>query len=143
MGKKIHLSIEDIKARIGKLSDEVELEENKANKTKRKRLYHQLANLRKALEDPDNHVVDPTEETNKIQVEKEKRIKKKLDKKKEIVTQIKKEKRHQKRCLKCGSRDHLLSECPTVLTKHKVEEKVGFCFKCGSKDHNHRECSEK
>ena len=71
-------------------------------------------------------------------MQKEKRIKKKVDKKKEIVTQVKKEKRHQKRCLKCGSRDHLLSDCPTAINKKNVNEKSGFCFKCGSKDHNHR-----
>lgn len=50
MGKKIHLSINGIKERIQQLSNEVQLEEIKTNKTKRKRLYHQLASYKKALD---------------------------------------------------------------------------------------------
>lgn len=51
------------------------------------------------------------EEMNRIREDKEKRIQKKLDKKKKEILARKKEKRYQKRCLKCGSREHLLGEC--------------------------------
>lgn len=50
----------------------------KQNKTKRKRLYHELAQLKKALEDPENNVVDPDEKLEKEQKDKEKRVQKKI-----------------------------------------------------------------
>lgn len=52
MVKKIHLSLNEVEDKIEKLTQSIELEETKANKTKRKRLYHQLANLRKAINEP-------------------------------------------------------------------------------------------
>lgn len=59
MGKKIHLSIEEIKQKITKLEIEKNLQETKDNKTKRKRIYSQLAKLQKALDAPEEMVVDP------------------------------------------------------------------------------------
>jgi hypothetical protein len=41
-----------------------------------------LAQLKKAIEDPENKVVDPEEEMLKVQMDKEKRIQKKIEKKK-------------------------------------------------------------
>jgi zinc finger CCHC domain-containing protein 9 len=79
-------------------------------------------------------VVDPEEERAKTEAERNKRIEKKLGKKQQTMTELKNWKRHQKRCLKCGSREHLLSECPTT--------KGGFCYKCGSQDHSHNDCEK-
>lgn len=47
--KKIHLTLHDAKARIQKLMSEINTEDVKNSKTKRKRLYHQLAQLNKAI----------------------------------------------------------------------------------------------
>jgi len=52
MGKKVHLSVDDIKEKIAKLELEKLSEECKTNKTKRKRIYAQLAKLQKALGAP-------------------------------------------------------------------------------------------
>lgn len=67
-------------------------------------------------------------------MDKQKRIHKKLARKKEADNYLKNQKRHQKRCLKCGSREHLMGECP--------HNKGGFCYKCGSQDHMHTECDK-
>ena len=53
MGKKIHLSLEDIQAKIEKLEYEKSDPVVKANKTKLKRVYSQLAKLKKAVDDPE------------------------------------------------------------------------------------------
>lgn len=74
MVKKIHLSLEDIKQKIHKLEVEKMLEEVQKNKTKRKRIYAQLAKLQKALEAPEEHVVDPEEEQARLESEKNRRI---------------------------------------------------------------------
>ena len=79
-------------------------EEVQQNKTKRRRIYAQLAQLQKALDNPDERVVDPEEERQKTEQERSKRIDKKLGKKQQAMTELKNWKRHQKRCLKCGSR---------------------------------------
>lgn len=52
MVKKIHLSQEGIKERIRKLEIEKMTKEVQINKTKRKRIYTQLAKLQKALDNP-------------------------------------------------------------------------------------------
>ncbi len=49
-------------------------EEVKNNKTKRKRIYAQLAKLQKALQVPEDYVVDPEEERQRLEEEKNKRI---------------------------------------------------------------------
>lgn len=134
MVKKIHLSLEEIKAKIERLEAEKLDPAVQDNKTKRKRIYAQLAKLQKALTDPEDRVVDPVMEKEKIELDKTRRIEKKLAKKEETIRYEKNKKRHQKRCLKCGSREHLLADCPTV--------KVGFCYKCGSQDHSHKECEK-
>ena len=59
MGKKIHLSIDDIRTKIAVLEQEKNDPATQTNKTKRKRVYTQLAKLEKALKDPEEHVVDP------------------------------------------------------------------------------------
>jgi len=53
MGKKVHLSVDDIKEKIAKLELEKVSEDCKTNKTKRKRIYAQLAKLQKALGAPE------------------------------------------------------------------------------------------
>ena len=45
MVKKIHLTVEDIQTKIRKLEVEKQTEEFQTNKTKRKRIYEQLAKL--------------------------------------------------------------------------------------------------
>ena len=45
MGKKIHLSIEAIQQKITKLEQEKQSKDVQNNKTKRKRVYAQLAKL--------------------------------------------------------------------------------------------------
>ena len=52
MGKKVHLSVEEIRSKIEKLEQEKSDPSTQANKTKRKRVYAQLAKLQKALQDP-------------------------------------------------------------------------------------------
>jgi predicted nuclease with TOPRIM domain len=52
MVKKIHLSVEEIKEKIAKLEVEKSTLETVQNKTKRKRIYTQLAKLQKALGNP-------------------------------------------------------------------------------------------
>jgi hypothetical protein len=64
---------------------------------------HQLAQLQKALEDPER-IVDPEESKKKKEDEEKRRVEKKLQKKQELLHSLKNQKRHQKRCLKCGSR---------------------------------------
>ena len=59
MVKKIHLSLQEIQQKIAKLEEEKVTEEVKNNKTKRKRIYAQLAKLQKALQVPQDYVVDP------------------------------------------------------------------------------------
>lgn len=59
MVKKIHLSLEEIQEKISRLEVEKTKEEVQNNKTKRKRIYAQLAKLQKALTDPNDLVVDP------------------------------------------------------------------------------------
>jgi len=59
MGKMIHLTIEGIKDRIRKLEIEKMTKDVMDNKTKRKRIYSQLAKLQKALENPEELTVDP------------------------------------------------------------------------------------
>lgn len=63
-----------------------------------------------------------------------KRIDKKLALKQDHLRELKNLKRHQKKCLKCASRDHLLSDCP--------QTKASFCYKCGSQEHSHKECEQ-
>ena len=53
MGKKVHLSIEAIQAKIEKLEQEKKSKEVLCNKTKRKRIYAELAKLAKALKEPE------------------------------------------------------------------------------------------
>jgi hypothetical protein len=48
------------------LTEELQTGEAKTNKTKRRRLYHQLAQLTKALNDPENLTIDPEAERLKI-----------------------------------------------------------------------------
>jgi uncharacterized small protein (DUF1192 family) len=52
MVKKIHLSVEEIQEKIAKLEAEKGNTESMQNKTKRKRIYAQLAKLQKALGNP-------------------------------------------------------------------------------------------
>jgi hypothetical protein len=59
MVKKVHLSQEEIAEKIEKLEKEKETEEFKNNKSKRKRVYQQLALYKKAIVDPNSYVVDP------------------------------------------------------------------------------------
>lgn len=73
MVKKVHLSLEEIQERISKLEEEKGKEEVQQNKTKRKRIYAQLAKLQKALSDPEL-MVDPQEERARVEEEKQKRI---------------------------------------------------------------------
>ena len=53
MGKKVHLSMEAIQAKIEKLEQEKKSKEVLSNKTKRKRIYAELAKLAKALKEPE------------------------------------------------------------------------------------------
>jgi hypothetical protein len=62
MGKKIHLSVEEIRQKIAKLEIDKMTEEVQKNKTKRKRVFAQLAKLQKALVAPSELAVDPREE---------------------------------------------------------------------------------
>lgn len=59
MVKKVHLSLEEIKQKIAKLEVEKMTLEVQQNKTKRKRIYAQLAKLQKALTSPEELVVNP------------------------------------------------------------------------------------
>lgn len=59
MVKKVHLSLEEIQQKIAKLEAEKDTEEVQQNKTKRKRIYAQLAKLKKAVSAPEELVVDP------------------------------------------------------------------------------------
>lgn len=63
--KRIHLSLKDTKLKIDKLLVEIEKEEVKNSKTKRKRLYHQLAQLKKAVQNPNLYLIDPEYEKKK------------------------------------------------------------------------------
>jgi hypothetical protein len=74
MVKKIHLSQEEIKEKISRLEIEKAKEDVQANKTKRKRIYQQLAKLQKALEDPVQLTVDPNEINQKIEADRQKRV---------------------------------------------------------------------
>jgi hypothetical protein len=62
MGKKIHLSVEEIRQKIAKLEIDKMTEEVQKNKTKRKRIFAQLAKLQKALVAPSELVVNPQQE---------------------------------------------------------------------------------
>ena len=91
---------------------------------------------------PDEYLIDPNIEAEKIRKDKEKRIQKKIEKKRALLQKKKSEKKHQKRCLKCGSREHLLENCTQVASQEAVQQAGGFCFKCGSTEHSHKECQE-
>ena len=65
--------------------------------------------------------MDPNEEAERVRKDKERRVAKKIEKKKALIKEKKTEKKHQKRCLKCGSREHLLEECTQVATKTKAQ----------------------
>ena len=81
MGKKVHLKLEDIQAKITKLETEKKDPSVQTNKTKRKRILSQLAKLQKALKEPEELVVDPTEEQKKMEEDRTRRIEKKLSRK--------------------------------------------------------------
>ena len=133
MVKVFYLKQEKAEEKLSMLEKKIAMDEElQTNKNKRKRILHQIAQLKKAIEEPEKYLVDPEKYLEKVQVDKKRRIEKKVQKKKEIVKQIKNEKRHAKRCLKCGSREHLLEEC------EQKDVKIGTCFKCGARDHTHR-----
>lgn len=89
MVKTVHLTLQDAESKISKLEEELQKPETKANKTKRKRLYAEIALLRKAVVQPDQYLVDPIEEAEKIKKDKERRIAKKIEKKKALLDQKK------------------------------------------------------
>jgi septal ring factor EnvC (AmiA/AmiB activator) len=74
MVKKIHLTMEEIREKITRLEAEKVKEEVQKNKTKRRRIYAQLAQLQKALDDPEDRVVDPQGERDRVDEDKNKRI---------------------------------------------------------------------
>lgn len=107
MGKKIHLALAAVHEKIARLKEELEKEETKRNKTKKKRIYSQLGHLKKAALDPEHLLVDPELKTKRKVAERHKKSKNK----KETQNGHRKEIRTELRCLKCGSKEHLLGSC--------------------------------
>jgi zinc finger CCHC domain-containing protein 9 len=139
MGKVVHLTLAQIQQRIKELEENVNKCNTEALKSKRKRIYAQLAKYKKALDSPE-YRVDPEEERKVIEKKKAKKHKK-ISK---LIQKVKAKKREEEAkeqqdtkhimCLACKKWGHLASNCPDESMKK-------ICYNCGSHDHTLAECT--
>jgi hypothetical protein len=84
--KKIHLAKDQVEKRIQELSEKIkEKLVGSENAKKRLNVYQKISKLKKALEKPDELLVNPKEKLLKMKKDRKRRIKKKIEKKKKII----------------------------------------------------------
>lgn len=95
--------------------------------------------MKKALGNPEL-LVDPKEKLLKAKKDKKRRIKKKIEKKKTLLSDKIKERKKMRKvnCLLCKKYGHGLKDCKE-RDQNQIHTKV--CYKCGSKEHNLEQCN--
>ena len=113
------------------------------NKSKKKRIYFQLAKLRKALMDP-SLLVDTSDKQEKQDFDKKRRVDKKLQKKKENQQVLAAQNASSGvQCLACRELGHYAQDCPTTQEMKGNNMQVRICYNCGKNDHTAKECRKK
>lgn len=141
-GKKVHLTLDQIEARIKELQEKVDELSGPENAKKRKRVYARLIQLKKAAANPDL-AVDPVEEQQRVQEDKQRRIQKKIDKaKRQRKENSKSQKKKNYYCIICKNRGHVAENClenkkDTTMVQ---ELQKHICFNCGSSEHSLHTC---
>jgi hypothetical protein len=129
--KKVHLSKDQIETKIQLVSEKIQKELQGSEKAKkRQNAYQKLASLKKALSNPDL-IVDPKEKLMKAKKDRKRRIKKKIEKKKALISDKIKERQKMRKvnCLLCKKYGHSLKDCKE-RDQNEIQTKV--CYKCGS-----------
>lgn len=114
------LKTDEAEAKLKRMEDELKrVIEAKESKNKRKRLYSQIAHLKKSLESPENKFIDPTAIKEKREKDKARRIEKKI-KKGEMAREEAAANKVDKRCIGCKAYGHVLATCPhnEQMTNH-------------------------
>ena len=75
-------------------------------KNKRRYIYEKLSKLNKALESPSANLIDPIKFKLRKKKDNAKRIRKKIKKSRETFSN-----KHQKKCINCKKRGHLVENC--------------------------------
>ncbi|CAD8171693.1 unnamed protein product [Paramecium pentaurelia] len=135
----LHMTEEQYQEKISNLESRIAELQGPDNQTKRKRLYHELAQLKKNVK-----LIDPNVIEEKKQKDLERRIQKKLTKKQQVVEEIQKEKKQikmkekDKVCLVCKKIGHTAQHC-----RDNVQPTTDvICYNCGSQKHTLKDCQK-
>ena len=141
--KKVHMAPEEVEARIKELQQRVDELAGPENANKRKRAYQKLIQYKKALGNPEERLLDPTEERRKQEEDRERRIQKKIEKSQETKEKPLSQKKKHSYCIICKEKGHYAETCRQTKAKtHLKELEKHICFNCGKDDHSIHTCPE-
>ncbi|KAM3134544.1 hypothetical protein pb186bvf_013358 [Paramecium bursaria] len=135
--KQIYMAKDLYEQKLQSLEQKIKELEGPENKNKRKRIYYELAYLKNSqLIGRQFNNIDISEINRKKDQDKERRLSKKLAKKKLRIQALKTEKMRAKHkiCLVCKKKGHVGADC-----RENVQQET-ICYNCGQNDHTLKEC---
>jgi len=144
-GKKVYLKPHQIEAKIKELQQRVDELSGPENFSKRKRIYQRLIQLKKALANPEELLIDPEEELRRVAEDKQRRIQKKIDKARRQKKANSKTQRHKHDyCIICKTQGHVAEDCREGKSDPSLAQELGrhICFNCGKADHSLKDCPD-
>ena len=144
--KKVHIAKNELSVKMKQVQDQINELQGAEHHKKRKRLFYKLAKLKKASENPEEFLVDASQEQAKKDQDLQRRITKKKQKNSfQATLGVGPQKRHQKACLICKKVGHTMHECPEseFLQNEGVDLNTTLCYNCGRTDHTLKNCRKK